>query len=147
MKKLALVIVVFSMALFGCTTAQQESVAQKAAMLKEQVVKACAVVQPTLLSVATLEAADPAKKAIIDTLSDANGKVCAAGESVDVSSVSALVNTTIPAVLQVVALIPMDPAAKTGVQIGLIAFQTALAAALAQYGPVPVAVPASAASA
>ena len=147
MKKLSICIVVISMALFGCTTAEQASVAQKAAMLQAQVEKACSVVQPTLVSVATLEAADPAKKAVLDMLVEANGKVCAAGSSVDVSNVSSLVNTTIPAVLQVVSLIPMDPAAKTGVQIGLIAFQTALAAALAQYGPVPVAVPASGASA
>jgi len=143
-KKIALCIVVFSMSLFGCTTAQQADVAQKAQMLQAQVMKACAVVQPTLESVATLESQNPAQKAVFDTLVSANGKVCAAGSSVDATSVASLVNTTIPAALQVVTLIPMDPAVKTGVQIGLIAFQTALSAALAQYGPVAVPVAASA---
>lgn len=119
----------------GCSTAQQADVAQKAQFLHAQVAKACSVVQPTLLSIKAMEVADPAQEAAFTALADLNGKVCAAGATVDPSSISALVNTSIPAALQVVALVPMDPATKTGVQIGLIAFQTALSAALVQYGP------------
>jgi outer membrane murein-binding lipoprotein Lpp len=120
----------------GCSTAQQADVAQKAQFLHAQVAKACSVVQPTLLSVKAMEVADPAQEAVFSTLADLNGKVCTAGAAVDPSSVSTLINTSIPAALQVVALVPMDPATKMGVQIGLIAFQTALSAALVQYGPV-----------
>jgi outer membrane murein-binding lipoprotein Lpp len=122
--------------LAGCSTAQQADVAQKAQFLHAQVAKACSVVQPTLLSVKAMEVADPAQEAVFATLADLNGKVCTAGAAVDPSSVSTLINTSIPAALQVVALVPMDPATKMGVQIGLIAFQTALSAALVQYGPV-----------
>jgi len=59
--------------------------------------------------------------------------VCAAGASVDASSVQGLVNTSVPAAIQVVGLLPLDPTARSGVQIGLMAFQVALSAALAQY--------------
>lgn len=120
----------------ACSTTQQADVAQKAQFLQTQVAKACSVVQPTLLSIKAMEVADPAQEAVFTTLADLNGKVCAAGATIDPSSVSALVNTTIPAALQVVALVPMDPATKMGVQVGLIAFQTALSAALVQYGPI-----------
>lgn len=122
--------------LAGCSTAQQADVAQKAQFLQTQVTKACSVVQPTLLSIKAMEVADPAQEAVFSTLADLNGKVCVAGAAVDPSSVSTLINTSIPAALQVVALVPMDPATKMGVQVGLIAFQTALSAALVQYGPV-----------
>jgi hypothetical protein len=127
------------LAFAACSTTQQADVAQKAQLLQQQAAKACAVVQPTLLSIKAMEVTDPAQEAVFTTLADLNGKVCAAGASIDPSSVAALVNTTIPAALQVVALVPMDPATKMGVQVGLIAFQTALSAALVQYGPVAAA--------
>jgi hypothetical protein len=120
----------------ACSTTQQADVAQKAQFLQTQVAKACSIVQPTLLSVKAMEVADPAQEAVFMTLADLNGKACEAGATIDPSTVSALVNTSIPAALQVVALVPMDPATKMGVQVGLIAFQTALSAALVQYGPV-----------
>jgi len=119
----------------GCSTTQQADVAQKAQFLQTQVAKACAVVQPTLLSVKAMEVADPTQEATVAALADLNGKVCVAGAAVDPSSVSTLINTSIPAALQVISLVPMDPATKMGVQIGLIAFQTALSAAMVQYGP------------
>lgn len=139
MKKMLLLaagVITSAVLIAGCSTAQQGDVAQKAQFLQAQVTKACSVVQPTLLSVKAMEVADPAQEAVFGTLADLNGKVCAVGASVDPSSVSALINTSIPAALQVVALVPMDPATKMGVQVGLIAFQTALSAALVQYGPV-----------
>ncbi|AOY99905.1 hypothetical protein BKK81_12115 [Cupriavidus sp. USMAHM13] len=55
-----------------------------------------------------------------------------------------------PAAIQVVGVLPLDPAARSGVQIGLVAFQVALAAALAQYAtpaasstPAPASAPAA----
>lgn len=127
----------------GCSTTQQTDIAHKAQFLEQQVAKACSVVQPTLLSVKAMEVADPAQEAVFTTLADLNGKVCSAGSAIDPTSITTLVNTSIPAALQVVSLVPMDPATKMGVQVGLIAFQTALSAALVQYGPA-VAVPAAA---
>lgn len=124
----------------GCSTAPQVAGAFQA-----QVAKACAVVQPTLLSVQAMTAQDPAQQAVLGKLVTDNAAVCAANASLDPSSVTALVNTSIPAAIQVVGLLPIDDAAKVSVQIGLIAFQTALSAAIAQYGsPVVAPAPASA---
>jgi outer membrane murein-binding lipoprotein Lpp len=109
-----------------------------------QVAKACAVVQPTLLSVQAMTVNDPAQQVIIGQVVKLNGSVCAANASVDPSNVSALVNTSIPAAVQVIALLPIDEAAKSGAQIGLMAFQVALSAALAQYGTPTTAAPAPA---
>lgn len=99
-----------------------------------QVAKACLVVQPTLLSVQALTVSDPAQQLILGQVVKDNAALCAANASVDPSTVSNLVNTSIPAAVQVVGLLPLDDAAKTSVQIGLMAFQVALSAALAQFG-------------
>jgi hypothetical protein len=112
-----------------------------------QVAKACAVVQPTLLSVQAMTVNDPAQQVIIGQVVKLNGSVCSANASVDPSNVSALVNTSIPAAVQVIALLPIDDAAKAGAQIGLMAFQVALSAALAQYGTPTTAAPAPASGA
>ncbi|AOZ06681.1 hypothetical protein [Cupriavidus malaysiensis] len=136
MKKLMLLCaagIVALVSLAGCAGAPQA-----ATTFQAQVVKACAVVQPTLQSVQAMTVDDPAKQVILAQLVKDNGAVCAAGASVDASSVQSLVNTSVPAAIQVVGLLPLDPAARSGVQIGLMAFQVALAAALAQYGaPAP----------
>jgi hypothetical protein len=108
-----------------------------------QVSKACQIVQPTLLSVQAMTVQDPAQQVILGKLVTDNAAICAANASLDPSSVTALVNTSIPAAIQVVGLLPIDDAAKVSVQIGLIAFQTALSAAIAQYGS-PVVAPAPA---
>jgi hypothetical protein len=109
-----------------------------------QVAKACAVVQPTLLSVQAMTVSDPTQQVIIGQVVKLNGSVCAANASVDPSNVSELVNTSIPAAVQVIALLPIDDAAKAGAQIGLMAFQVALSAALAQYGTPTTVAPAPA---
>jgi hypothetical protein len=99
-----------------------------------QVAKACAVVQPTLLSVQAMTVSDPSQQLILGQVVKDNAALCAANVSIDPSTVSNLVNTSIPAAVQVVGLLPIDDAAKTSVQIGLMAFQVALSAALAQFG-------------
>lgn len=121
------------------------SVAQDAGTFQAQVAKACAVVQPTLLSVQAMTASDPVQQLILGQVVKDNSALCAANASLDPSTVSSLVNTSIPAAVQVVGSLPIDGAAKTSVQIGLMAFQVALSAALAQFGsPVVAPVPASA---
>ena len=138
-KKLCLAAgLVAALAFAGCANAPQV-----AGNFQVQVAKACAVVQPTLLSVQAMTVSDPTQQVIIGQVVKLNGSVCAANASVDPSNVFALVNTSIPAAVQVIALLPIDEAAKSGAQIGLMAFQVALSAALAQYGTPAVAVPAS----
>lgn len=112
-----------------------------------QVTKACAVVQPTLLSVKAMTVSDPAQQLILGEVVKGNAALCAANASIDPSTISNLVNTSIPAAVQVVGLLPIDDAAKTSAQIGLMAFQVALSAALAQFGtPTAAPVPASGAT-
>lgn len=127
-----------SIAFAGCA-----EVPKVAGDFQAQVSKACQIVQPTLLSVQAMTVQDPAQQVILGKLVTDNAAVCAANASLDPSGVTALVNTSIPAAIQVVGLLPIDDAAKVSVQIGLIAFQTALSAAIAQYGNPVAPVPAS----
>ncbi|NYH21367.1 hypothetical protein [Paraburkholderia bryophila] len=143
MKKLMLLAagVVLSIAFAGC--AETVTVATD---FQTQVAKACAVVQPTLLSVQAMTVSDPAQQLILGEVVKDNAALCAANASINPTSVSNLVNTSIPAAVQVVGLLPIDSAAKTSAQIGLMAFQVALSAALAQFGA-PTAAPAPASGA
>jgi len=143
MKKMLLAAGLAALVFFaGCANAPKV-----AADFQTQVAKACAVVQPTLLSVQAMTVSDPAQQVIIGQVVKLNGSVCAANASVDPFSVAALVNTSIPAAVQVIALLPIDEAAKSGAQIGLMAFQVALSAALAQYGSPTATAPAAASGA
>jgi hypothetical protein len=143
MKKMLLTAGLAALMFFaGCANAPQV-----AGEFQTQVAKACAVVQPTLLSVQAMTVSDPTQQVIIRQVVQLNGSVCAANASVDPSNVFALVNTSIPAAVQVIALLPIDEAAKSGAQIGLMAFQVALSAALAQYGAPTTAAPAAASGA
>jgi hypothetical protein len=142
MKKLMLLAVgiVASIAFAGCAVAPTV-----VANFQSQVAKACSVVQPTLQSVQAMTVSDPAQQLILGQMVKDNAALCAANASIDPTSVTALVNTSIPAAIQVLALLPIDPSAKTSAQIGLIAFQVALSAALAQYAaPAAAPVPSSA---
>lgn len=140
MKRL-LICLVAVFAIAGCV-----NTARVAGNLQTQVAKACAVVQPTLLSVQAMTVTDPAQQLILGQLVADNAALCTANASINPTSVTALINTSIPAAIQVLALLPVDQAAKTTAQIGLIAFQTALSAALMQFGA-PVAAPAPASGA
>jgi hypothetical protein len=130
----------------GCASTGTQSPAQIAAAVQVQVAKACAVVQPTLLSVQAMTVQSAPEQAVLAQLVKDNAAVCSGGATIDATTVASLINTSIPAAIQVVTLLPIDPAAKTGVQIGLIAFQTALSAAIAQYSA-PAAAPAPASGA
>jgi hypothetical protein len=133
---------VLSIAFAGCA-----GTATVAADFQTQVAKACSVVQPTLLSMQAMTVSDPVQQVILGQVVRDNAALCAANASVDPSTVSNLVNTSIPAAVQVVGLLPIDSGMRTSVQIGLMAFQVALSAALAQYGtPTAAPVPASGAS-
>lgn len=135
-----------ALALAACGSTSVQQPAQIAAQVQAQVVKACAVVRPTLLSLQALTSADPAKQALFAEIVKDNTAVCAGSATIDTASVTSLINSSIPTAIQGVALLPIDPATKTGIQISLIAFQTALSAAIAQYGT-PTAPPAPASGA
>src|SRR5690242_14289709 len=110
MKKMLLAAGLAALMFFaGCANAPQV-----ASNFQTQVAKACAVVQPTLLSVQAMTVSDPAQQVIIHQVVQLNGSVCAANASVDPSNVSELINTSIPAAVQVIALLPIDEAAKSG---------------------------------
>lgn len=119
--------------------------AKVAADAQAQVAKACSIVQPTLVSLQAMNVADPVQQAILKTLVTDNGAVCATAAGIDTVSAKDLINTAIPAVLQLTALLPLDPAAKGGIQTGLLVFRVALSAALTQAGT-PTAVPVPAAT-
>lgn len=130
MKKLSFAAAVAALALVsGCANSPQV-----VADFKTQVVKACAVVQPTLLSVQAMTADDPVKAGVLAQLITDNSAVCAAGASIDPTSVQALVGTSIPAAIKVLGVLPIDANVKQTAQLGLMAFQVALSASLAQYG-------------
>lgn len=144
MKKLMLLAagIVASIAIAACSTAQQQSAAQVAAKLKADAANACAVVQPTLLSLQALANPAPGAAAtlltgqatVINALVATNVQVCAAAGNIDPTNIVALVNTAIPAAIQVVNAIPtLDPATKAAATGGLLVFQTALSTAIAVY--------------
>nr|WKF61923.1 hypothetical protein HUO10_006455 [Paraburkholderia busanensis] len=139
MKKLMLLAaaIVLSVAFAGCA-----STVTTATHFQAQVSTACSVVQPTLLSIQAMTVSDPSQQFILGEVVKDNAVLCAANASIDTTTVTNLVNTSIPAAVQVIGLLPLDDAAKASAQVGLMAFQVALSAALAQLGtstaaPVP----------
>lgn len=114
----------------GCTTAQQQKLADVAATAKLQVAQACAVVQPTLLDLSASLPAD----ANLKLLAEDNGKLCAAAQSLDPSSVQTLVNTLIPQSIGLVGLLPIDPGAQATIRLALGAASIALSNWLMVYG-------------
>lgn len=128
MKKLALLIAVFSMALFGCTTAQEQSAVSALAKLQTQVQNGCMVVQPTLMAVAAL---DP----VVATAATANGLFCATAGAITVTSVQSLIGTGIPAIQQAITASSVIPAnQKPLIVAALGVFQLTVTNAFAAYG-------------
>lgn len=125
----------------GCTTAQQQKLADLAANAKAQVAQACAVVQPTLLD---LSASLP-NDANLKQLAADNGEICAAAKALDPTSAQSLVNTLIPQAIGLVGMLPIDPAAQASIRLALGAASIALSNWLAVYGT-PMATPPAAAS-
>jgi hypothetical protein len=108
---------------------------QTAAAVQVQIGKACAVAVPTLADLQAMQAPSTSTTpTAIDKMASDTQFVCAASATVDTTSLSDLVQTAIPAAIQVVTASSLPQDKKTAIQIGLLAFQTALSAALAQYG-------------
>lgn len=138
MKKLALAIVFFSMALFGCSTAQQASAVSALAKLQTQVQNGCMVVQPTLVAVAAL---DP----VVATAATANGLFCATAGAITVTSVQSLIGTGIPAIEKAVTDSTVIPAnQKPLIVAALGVFQLTITNAFATYGVSVAAAPVAA---
>ena len=128
MKKLALLIAVFSMALFGCTTAQEQSAVSALAKLQTQVQNGCMVVQPTLMAVAAL---DP----VVATAATANGLFCATAGAITVTSVQSLIGTGIPAIQKAINASTFIPANEKPIYAAVVGiFQVTVTNAFAAYG-------------
>lgn len=125
--------------LAACSTAQQQNAQQQLVKAQQLIVQGCTIVQPTLVSVQTM---DPA----IAPFVLANGAFCAAQNAINVASIQTMVSTSIPAAIALVNSSTLIPSAqKTPVIGGLTAFQIALSGAMIvieQNMPAP-AVPAS----
>ena len=125
MKRFA--IVGLFLALAACSSAQQITAQQAMARLQTDVSNGCLIVQPTLVSVQTL---DPDLAPFVV----ANGAFCAANSTINVTSIQAMVNTSIPAAEALVNSSPLIPTDKKPVVVGaLTAFQIALSTALVIY--------------
>jgi hypothetical protein len=147
MKKLCLAaFAALCVAFAGCASQPSQTPAQIAANVHTQVVKACAVIQPTLLSLTAMQAQLPADvQADLGKAQPIVASVCSA-PAVQIASAQDLVNVAVPLAIKIISASPMKDADKTTAEIALTAASVALSAALAQYAPA-VAVPASAASA
>lgn len=129
----------------GCATTGSQTPAEVLANVQVQVAKACAVANPTLLSLqamATQMTADQAADLV--KASDIVNEVCSA-KAPAINSVQDLVNFAVPAAIRIIAASPMKDADKTTAEIALTAASVAVSAALAQYAPA-VAEPTSSAS-
>lgn len=117
------------------TTAQQDP-AVVTAKLVAQVKKACAVVQPTILSLQAQQAVLTADQlADLSTASALADKVCtaaAASATVEVTSVGDFVQAAFPVIIKIVNAAPLDPANKAAASAALTVAQVAVSAALAQ---------------
>ena len=122
--------------LAACTTAQQQTAQQNLAKAQQLIVQGCSIVQPTLVSVQTM---DPA----IAPFVLANGAFCAAQNAIDVKSIQTMVQTSIPAAIGLVQNSTLIPAEQKPVVVGgMTAFQIALSAAMVvieQNTPAPAA--------
>lgn len=142
MKKLMLLAAGLVALVSGCATTGSQTPAEVLANVQAQVTKACAVANPTLLSLQAMatqmtadQAADLVKASTIVT------EVCST-KAPAINSVQDLVNVAVPAAIRIIAASPMKDADKTTAEIALTAASVAVSAALAQYAPA-VAIPAS----
>ncbi|APR40052.1 hypothetical protein [Paraburkholderia sp. SOS3] len=145
MKKLMLLAagLVASIAILaGCTSAQQQNLATLAAQAQTNVVKACAVVQPTLLDLSASIPGDPN----LALLAQDNGKLCAAVATLDPSNVQSLVNTVIPQAIGLLSLLPIDAGTRATIRLALGA-ASIVSNWLAVYGTPTAAPPAPASTA
>lgn len=131
LRNLALFVIAACAALVaGCNSTGPQPVPQD---LQAKVTQACAVVQPTLVTMQAMQVGDPAQSAVLAEVVKVNGAICAGAGNIDLATIQTAVATTIPEAVKVIALVPMDPVKKAEVQIGLAAFQVALSAIAAQH--------------
>jgi hypothetical protein len=135
------------LALCACNgTVPANTALQNIAAAQAKIANACEVFGPTLKSLQTMDAsATPAEQTLVNALVTDSGKLCAANAALDASTLSSLVNTSIPQAITAVGEIPALSSKAQGIQFALLAFQTAISAALAQYNSaVPAAIPTAA---
>jgi hypothetical protein len=145
---LAAGLVAFSLAACNSAPVANQSPAQLLATVHSQVSIACTAAKPSLDSIKSLEPGlTPDQAAIVDKVyADANA-FCAVHDTVSVKSVSDFANTAIPAALKLVNASSLSTDDKTLIAIGVIALQTALNTAVAQYNAAQPAAVATGASA
>lgn len=122
MKKLFFALPLLALAFFlgACSTAQQQTAQQAAAKAQALLTQGCSVVQPTLASVQLI---DPAVAPFVV----ANVAFCAAVATVNVTSIQAMINTSIPQAEQLIQNSSLIPADQKPIVIGaLTAFQVLL---------------------
>jgi hypothetical protein len=129
MKRMLLIAAGFALAaLFGCSTAQQQVAAGDLAKLQTTVVNGCAVVQPTLQSIAAI---DPA----VTAAATANGLFCSTAGAVTVASVQTLLATGVPAIEKAINESSQIPANEKPIFIAAIGiFELTLQNAMTVYG-------------
>lgn len=140
MKKLLLAAgLVTPIAFSACTTAQQQTATTVATTFQTRVQQACAVVQPELNSLAGLASNGntllASQASALAALATDSRTICQTASGIDATSVQSLINTSIPATLEIINDLPLDDQTRLAVQAGLIVFQTALSAALATQTP------------
>lgn len=115
-------------ALSACSTMQQQNAAGNLAKLQATVVNGCAVVQPTLQSIAVI---DPA----VAAAATANGLFCSTAGAVTVSSVQTLLATGVPAMEKAINESTQIPANQKPLFIAAIGiFSLTLQNAMTVYG-------------
>lgn len=144
MKKLMLLCAAGVAMLAGCASqpAANQSADQIAANVHTQVVKACAVVVPTLASLDAMKPQMTADQAVDLAKAEAIVTPICSAQSAPITSVAQLVNVGFPLAIKIVAASPLKDQDKTTAEIALTAASIAVSAALAQYAPA-AAVPAS----
>jgi hypothetical protein len=134
MKKIMLLAAAGILALVsGCASTGSQSPAQVLANVQMQVTKACAVANPTLLSLQAMSSQmTVAQSADLAKASAIVAEVCSA-KAPAINSVQDLVNVAVPAAIRIIAASPMNDADKTTAEIALTAASVAVSAALAEY--------------
>ncbi len=128
------------------STGSTQTPAQVAAAVQAQISKACAVASPTLASLQAMSSQMTVdQQAALNKISAGAAELCTSNGAINTSSINAFVQTAMPAAIQAISQSSLSAQDKTTVEIGLLAFQTALSAALAQYAAPAVVAPASAA--
>ncbi|MBB3213406.1 hypothetical protein FHW67_002698 [Herbaspirillum sp. Sphag1AN] len=135
MKRLAILAAIAAACLLSAcaSTSAPKTPAQTVADLAAQVQKACAVVQPTIVSLQAQSASLTADEvADLGKAADLATKVCTASAATVPTTTVDLVQTAFPVVIKLVNAAPLPLDDKAAASLALTAAQIALSAALAQ---------------